>query len=182
MRRIGFLLLAASLLASRVNGASRDWDFEKPDDRALAVSVFGQVRDGCSTQLGFTAVPARPASELQSKLQAYLLLRDDPRSTVDSWYGIIGPWKDFKKHVEESTPRIADLMRAAAADPDSYAEAEAKAVDIYLATLDPVMTACRSATRDGYLGKYFITGDGSVERYRQVIKDGFRSEVDKFGH
>lgn len=175
-----FLLAASLLLTSPVSAAAKDWDFENPGDRALAVSSFNAIRDGCSSQLGFTAMPARSDQELQNKLQAYLLLKDDPKSAIASWGGIMGPWKDFKKHVEETTSRVADLMRAAATDPDSYAEAEAKTVELYLSTLSPVMNACRTATQDGYIGKYFLTGDGSVERYREQIKNGFRREVDKF--
>ena len=173
------LIATIALLSVQANAAT-PWSVENESDRASAVQALSSMRDVCSSQLGFTALPARSAQEMQNKLQAYILLNGDEAGVVHGWERLMAPLRQFKSSVNAVTARTADLMRAAAADPDSYAEAEAKTIDLYLSTLTPVMGACRGAVQDGFIGKYFITGEGSVERYRAVVRDGFEREVAEF--
>jgi hypothetical protein len=160
--------------------SARDFNFELPSDQKLAIGAFTNLAAFC-TQLGFTRVEPLPQDTMQEKLEAYMLLANDRASVLDKWSNMLHDWTQLNDAPKDKVllDRAADAVIAAAKDPDSYEQAE----DLYVATAmgpaNVAQSACERAAADDFVGKYFVSGRGSVETWRARLKQSFAQSVDE---
>jgi hypothetical protein len=172
------LMLALGLAATP--GTAKDFNWEDPSDQRIAIGAFNNMAGFCS-QLGFTPVATRPADVLQRKLEAYMLLSSNRDGVLERWGNMLHDWTQLRDAPNDKAmlDRAADALIAAAKDPDSYSQAETLYVETAMRPAKLALSSCETAASDDFVGKYFITGSGSVETWGARLKLAFAESVEE---
>jgi len=183
MRAAFSAALAAMLCATSAGAEQFDW--RDTSARQQMAGAFENMASACVNGFGFTRIPPLPRATMVSKLDAYLLLRDDADADaqVQDWAEqVIEPVNAMvaKKSTglnAEDEHRAAAAAVAAAEDPSSYADAEARYMDGAMASFQRGLDACTVGARDPFLGKYYWTGTGSIADYEREMRAYFATLV-----
>jgi hypothetical protein len=173
-------LALALLLASPASAESYDW--HAASNRLQIATIFEAAGKACSQLFGFTALPVQPRAAMAEKIDAYLLLRDDPEAELRAWIGIFQPPLEIasdkpSRATDDDTTRGAASLVAAAKDPSLMAEAERRYVESAMAPFRRALTACDAGTRDPFLGKNYWTGTGSTADTEATFRKDFAEDV-----
>lgn len=173
--------IAIGLLFSVVCGspaAADDFDWQSVANQKLMVGAFDNMGAYCTT-LGFSRPSQLSRETLQKKLDAYLLLSSAPDVILQKWDGIITDWTQLDHASKDKTllDRASGGLTAAVHDPDSYSQAEALYVSTSMGPLKTALSACERAAEDEFLGKYFVSGTGSVDTWEPKFKEAFAQSV-----
>jgi hypothetical protein len=169
-------LLAASV--SVTPASAEDFDWQDIGNQKKLVTALSTIGGFCAT-MGFTRPPSMPTDTMMKKLDAYLRLKSSPDFVVDQWGRIVHDFAQMTKMADDKAliKRGTDAMVAAVNDPDSYAQAEKLYVDTVIAPLRAVLSACQRGAADEFIGKHFVSGEGSVRSYEQSLKKDFADGV-----
>lgn len=175
-----FLGLALFLVAAAAPASARDFDFEDPTDQKQAIGAFSNLGAFCS-ELGFGQQSPQPVETMQKKLEAYLLLTSNRQSVLEKWANILHDWTQLNDAPKDKAllDRAADALIAAAKDPDSYNQAEDLYVRTTMGPANIALSACERASADDFVGKYFVTGTGSVATWDSRLRQSFAESVEE---
>lgn len=113
-------------------------------------------------------------------MHAHLLLAASAEYEFqDKWLGYINDWTQLNKALKDKTllDRAADALDAAETDPAAYGKAETLYMDTVMKPLTKAFNACGAASRDEFVGKYYVTGTGSVEPAKERFRVSFEESM-----
>lgn len=174
-----FMVMLAWGLAA-TSGDAKDFNWENPSDQTIAIGAFNNMAGFCS-QLGFTRVATQPVDVMRKKLEAYMLLSSNRDGVLERWGNMLHDWTQLRDAPNDKAmlDRAADALIAAAKDPDSYPQAETLYVETAMRPAKLALSSCETAASDDFVGRYFITGSGSVETWEARLKQAFSESVDE---
>jgi hypothetical protein len=170
--------IAAALLLSASPVAASDFNWRDPANQHRAIGALHNFAGFCSS-MGFAEVPLLPEETLKQKWEAYLLLSSSPDAVLIGWARMVSDWTQLEKAANDPTlvNRAADALEAAARDPESYDEAEALYIRTGMGPVKRAFAACERGAADPFVGKYFLTGHGSLEGTEAKAKESFADGV-----
>jgi hypothetical protein len=166
-----------------VPALASDFDWHSRSDQQKMHAAFANTAKICAGGFGFTLIPALPERTMADKLDAYLLLRDDPEGDVATWAtSVVAPAnailaKSSDEATEADDHQAAAAAVAAAEDPAVYAQAEERYLQGAMGPIKRALAACSVGARDPFLGKYYWTGSGSADDFEKSFKDWFSEFV-----
>jgi hypothetical protein len=171
-----FAMLAGCLATAAL---ADDYDWHSKSNRLQMATIFEATGKVCSAMFGFTALPLQPKEAMAEKIDAYLLLRDNPDAELESWLSIFKPPIDVAagKPSEPDDYRGGAALVAAAKDPSLMEEAKERYVEAAMAPFRRALDACSAGVQDPFLGKYYWTGTGSAADIEKSFSDDFAEAV-----
>lgn len=166
-------LALASVVATPA-AAEDDFSWQKASDRKAILRSFNTLGDFC-TGFAFQKVALPVGTDLDKKLYAHLLLARSAEYELNKWVEYVNGFKQLNEGVKDEAllDRAADALIAAENDPDAYRQAEALYMKTAMKPFTRSFEACASAARDEFVGKYYVTGTGSLERAKEGLRKGF---------
>jgi hypothetical protein len=162
---------------------AEDFDWHSLANQKQMHGAFANTADVCAATFGFTRITPTPNRTMADQLDAYLLLRDDADGEVERWaVDILRPVNGMlaKKSTganAEDEHSAAAAAVAAAEDPNTYAEAQARYLEGAMAPFRRALNACSAGANDPFLGKYYWTGSGSADGVELTMKNFFAELV-----
>jgi hypothetical protein len=183
-----YMVGAALLFTSSVASAD-DYDWHNKTNRLQMATIFDATAKVCAGEFGFTQLPTAPKARMAEKIDAYLLLRDNPEEILRAWIDVFQPaleivGKTKGAETDYDDKRGGAALVAAAKDPSVMAEAEAQYVAAAMGPFKRALDGCSKGAADLFLGKYYLSGTGSAEDIEKQFRDDFAKEVEdvKNGH
>ena len=176
-------LAGAALLASSAASAG-DYDWHDRTNRMQMATIFDATAKVCAEMFGFTRLPPQPKAAMAEKIDAYLLLRDDPDKVLMDWISVFKPVLEIGSG-KPGAMTLADDERggaalvAAAKDPSLMAEAQEKYVSGAMGPFRRALEGCSAGASDPFLGKHYLAGHGSADDIEKDFRDSFAKEVDE---
>jgi hypothetical protein len=151
-------IASTTLFLSSSAAWAEDYDWHNEANRVQMTTIFEATAKTCSAMFGFTRIPSQPRAEMADKIDAYLLLRDDPDEVLEKWVAVFKPAIDLASNTEdaqtkEDAERGGAALVAAAEDPSVMAEAEEQYVSGALGPFRRALQACSEGAADPFLGK-----------------------------
>jgi hypothetical protein len=167
--------ICAALAFASPATAEEDFSWQKASDRKVALGAFNNFADFC-TGFDYQRVALPAGTDLDKKMHAHLLLASSAEyEFLHKWLGYITDWTQLEKALKDETllDRAADALIAAENDPDAYAKAEKLYVDTAIKPFERAFDACARASKDEFVGKYYVTGTGSLVETKATLRKGF---------
>lgn len=164
--------------------SAEDFDWHNEANRLQIATIFEGTARACVGVFGFTRLPTLPKTEMAEKIDAYLLLRDDPQRDLGNWLAVFKPALELVSD-KPGVATVADDRRGGAAlvaamkDPSLMKEAEQQYVDGAMGPYRRALDACSLGERDSFLGKNYWTGTGSTDDIEKRFRDGFAKAVEE---
>jgi hypothetical protein len=148
-------------------------------DRTQINDAFNAMTDMCASNFGFSRLQKKADGVMVDKMEAYLLLAPSADYVIGQWANIAHDSHalDRAKNDDALANRLADALIAAEKDPDSYDRAEALWLETFKAPVETVVSACRAAAADPFVGANYLTGNGSADRYDDELKKRFADSL-----
>lgn len=152
-----------------------DWTVQK--NRLSIVRAMGNWADFCADTFGFTRRPAQPPEALETRLDAYLLLSENPGGTLALWADWLGYMDPDSPHAKPMRERAADALLAARADPSQFEAARKLYSDSFNVYFRSIAVKCEAGTRNPFLNQHYYFGTGSTAEGEARMRDGFAAAV-----
>lgn len=185
MKRL--LIIAAvmpvSVLVTSPGAFASDYDWRAKANRLQMATIFEATAKICAGEFGFSQLPTAPKDEMAEKIDAYLLLQDDPDTVLEKWIHVFQPplelVSDKKSEVTiEDDERGGAALVAAAKDPSLMAQAEEQYVSGAMGPFRRALDGCSNGASDPFLGKYYLSGTGSADAIEKDFRDSFAKDVE----
>jgi hypothetical protein len=176
-------VMGAALLLSSSAAVADDYNWHDKANRLQMATIFEATAKICSGMFGFTRIPAGPKDEMAEKIDAYLLLQDDPEKVLEDWIDVFQPTLEIvsKKKGEatsEDDEEGGAALVAAAKDPSLMAQARERYVAGAMGPFRRALDACTKGASDPFLGKNYLSGTGSADEIEKEFRDDFANEVE----
>lgn len=163
------------LTPAQAEAEFQNFDWRRERSRIVMHGALINVVRACASNFGFTAVPEQSPTVMQRRIEAHLLLADNPMEPAARW----AAWMPilFRPIPQAMIDRGADIVAAAVADPDRYAEAEARYMRLIRAHVQPKLEACRAARGDPFVGQHYLSGEGAMNASDERLRAMFAQSV-----
>lgn len=169
-------MIALALLSSGTRADPLP-EWEQPHMLDLVNKALAAMAHTCATDFGFTEVPRKSVSEERDALDAYLMLSGDGELQESEWLDLMQKRNQLVGKNGSVASRASDALGAAVDDPSSYGEAEKLYVSTVMQGERDVMAECTKAASDPYIGKHFLTGQGTPSESEAKLKRDFADGV-----
>jgi hypothetical protein len=182
-RNILRCVVGAALLLSSTVAWADDYNWHDRANRLQMATIFEATAKICSGMFGFTQLPTASKEEMAEKIDAYLLLQDDPDKILEDWIDVFQPALEIvsKKKGEatsEDDEEGGAALVAAAKDPSVTAQAQERYVAGAMGPFRRALDACSKGANDPFLGKNYLSGTGSASNIEKEFRDDFTKEVE----
>lgn len=180
MKEFFIALLAVVALPA---AASASEGFSRSNLKALDQSL--RVFSNQCVSLGFNPIATPEPNTMSDKMSAQLLLREPAEATLlmERWRHNVRVMEQLidPQMISDAAERAGALLTAAVIDPSTHDEAKQKYVAVMTSVVEPMLSACRGASGDPFLGAHYLSGSGSLASFETQWEQDFDVSVAEQG-
>lgn len=171
-----FLIVILSTAVSASNLQSMNWQ------DAQSLRELNELFDGQATNceaLGFKKHANSSEATMARKIEAFLLLQDDPKQILSEWGTALESIDESPEEWGPNSPeqKMFNAALAAVRDPQIRPAAQAAYVDAFLEDDLRTLASCNTGAKDSFISMHYWSGSGDLTGRERVATAAFNAVV-----